>query len=179
MKVYTSHDLVEAVNGTDCRLKCTFYTTVNINPATMTVSWTFRPLAGGREESVYYYARQGYPPVEGRFRKKVLWAGDLMGSDASIILREVKFTYNGTFTCQVKNPPDVHGNPGEVRLRVVTTATWSPILQLVMIIGGAVMGLVTLIVCAVSIRKCRKEQRSNLEEGEEAPRRERKDPTVW
>lgn len=44
-----------------------------------------------------------------------------MGRDASIIIEQVKFTYNGTYTCQVKNPPDVHGAIGETRLRVVTT----------------------------------------------------------
>lgn len=44
-----------------------------------------------------------------------------MGRDASIIIQEVKFIYNGTFVCQVKNPPDVHGPSGEIRLRVVTT----------------------------------------------------------
>ena len=49
------------------------------------------------------------------------WAGDVMGRDASIILQQVKFTYNGTYICQVKNPPDVHGAVGEIRLRVVTT----------------------------------------------------------
>lgn len=44
-----------------------------------------------------------------------------MGRDASIIIEQVKFTYNGTYMCQVKNPPDVHGAVGETRLRVVTT----------------------------------------------------------
>lgn len=44
-----------------------------------------------------------------------------MGSDASIIIREVKFIYNGTYICQVKNPPDVHGPDGEIKLRVVET----------------------------------------------------------
>lgn len=44
-----------------------------------------------------------------------------MGRDASIIIQQVKFTYNGTYICQVKNLPDVHGAVGEIRLRVVTT----------------------------------------------------------
>ena len=73
---------------------------------------------------VFYYHDKPYPPPEGRFRKRVDWAGDISGRDASIVLREVKFTYNGTYVCQVKNPPDVHGNAGEVQLHVVTTG-WS------------------------------------------------------
>lgn len=48
-----------------------------------------------------------------------------MGRDASIIIKEVKFTYNGTYTCQVKNPPDAHGALGEIRLLVVTTGKQS------------------------------------------------------
>lgn len=44
-----------------------------------------------------------------------------MGRDASIVVQQVKFTYNGTYICQVKNPPDVHGAVGLTQLRVVTT----------------------------------------------------------
>jgi len=43
---------VEAVNGSDVRLKCTFRSTHAISPKTATVSWHFRPLDQGREESV-------------------------------------------------------------------------------------------------------------------------------
>uniref|UniRef100_A0A8C7WWQ9 Myelin protein zero like 2 n=1 Tax=Oryzias sinensis TaxID=183150 RepID=A0A8C7WWQ9_9TELE len=124
MRVYTSGD-VEAVNGTDVRLRCTFDSQVPINPHTLTISWSFKPLTKGREESVFYYHNKPYPPLEGMFRKRISWAGDVMGRDASIIIKEVKFTYNGTYTCQVKNPPDVHGALGEIRLLVVTTGKQS------------------------------------------------------
>ncbi|XP_034023806.1 myelin protein zero-like protein 2 isoform X4 [Thalassophryne amazonica] len=125
IRVYTTGEM-EAVNGTDVRLKCTFQSSAAINPSTITVSWTFRPLGPGHEESVFYYHQRPYPPPEGRFRNRAVWAGDIMGRDASITIREVKFTYNGTYICQVKNPPDVHGAVGEIRLRVVTTAATVP-----------------------------------------------------
>lgn len=51
MRVYTPGD-VEAVNGTDVRLKCTFQSFASINPDTIVISWSFRPLKPGREESV-------------------------------------------------------------------------------------------------------------------------------
>lgn len=70
---------------------------------------------------VFHYQQRPYPPLEGIFRKRIAWDGDVMGRDASIIIREVKFSYNGTYVCQVKNPPDVHGTVGEIRLRVVAT----------------------------------------------------------
>lgn len=70
---------------------------------------------------VFYFHDKPFPPSEGRFQNKVLFVGDVSSSDASILLRDVTFSFNGTFSCQVKNPPDVHGNVGEVQLRVVAS----------------------------------------------------------
>lgn len=72
-------------------------------------------------QQVLYYHEKPVPNHEGRFKRKVEWAGDAHGRDASIVLRKVSFQFNGTFSCQVWNPPDVHGNVGQVRLRVVST----------------------------------------------------------
>lgn len=181
IRIYTSGEM-EAVNGTDTKLKCSFQTSAPINPQTLTVSWTFRPLTHGREESVFHYQQKPYPPIEGIFRKRVVWAGDVMGRDASIIIRQVKFTYNGTYICQVKNPPDVHGPVGEIKLRVVTTASFSELLYLAMMIGGGIAVVVILLVVIISCRRCKKKQRQRMEENIEAPRKvhkERKDPTAW
>ncbi|CAG6006537.1 unnamed protein product [Menidia menidia] len=177
MRIYTSGN-VEAVNGTDIRLKCTFQSSAPINPNAVVISWTFRPLRPGREESVFHYQQRPYPPIDGIFRKRIAWDGNIAGRDASIIIREVKFTYNGTYVCQVKNPPDVHGAVGEIRLRVVTTASFNELLLLALGIGGGIAAVVILLIIIVSCRRCKKSQR-HLEENEEAPRKERKDPTVW
>nr|XP_046244519.1 myelin protein zero-like protein 2 isoform X2 [Scatophagus argus] len=177
MHIYTAGD-VEAVNGTDVRLKCTFHSSSPINPSNIMISWSFRSLKQGREESVFYYHQRPYPPPEGLFRKRVAWAGDVMGRDASIILQQVKFTYNGTYICQVKNPPDVHGMAGEIRLRVVTTASFSELLLLALAIGGGVAAVVFLLIIIVSCRRCKKRRQRQREGNEEAPRKERKDPTA-
>ncbi|XP_040902631.1 myelin protein zero-like protein 2 [Toxotes jaculatrix] len=177
IRIYTSGDM-EAVNGTDVRLKCTFQSSSPINANAVIISWSFRPLIPGREESVFYYQQKPYPPVEGIFRKRVAWAGDIMGRDASIIIRQVKFTYNGTYICQVKNPPDVHGTVGEIRLRVVTTASFSELLLLALAIGGGIAAVVILLIIIVSCRRCKKRRQRQLEGNEEAPRKERKDPTA-
>ncbi|KAJ7990230.1 hypothetical protein DPEC_G00298160 [Dallia pectoralis] len=178
MKVFTSSEM-EAVNGTDVRLKCTFQSSSPITTATLTVSWNFRPLGNGHLESVFYYHERPYPPPEGPFRNRAKWAGDIMGRDASIIVRDVKFTYNGTFTCQVKNPPDVYGNVGEVKLTVVSRASFSEIAVLAAAIGGAIVLMVTILVIVMSIRRCRRRRQEEEEAGiEEPPRRTRKDPAV-
>ncbi|TDH15125.1 hypothetical protein EPR50_G00028280 [Perca flavescens] len=178
MRIYTSGN-VEAVNGTDVRLKCTFQSSSPINPNAIVISWSFRPLNLDQEESVFHYQQKPYPPLEGPFRKRVVWAGDVMGRDASIILQQVKFTYNGTYICQVKNPPDVHGTVGKIRLRVVTTASLSELLLLALAIGGGIAAVVILLIIILSCRRCKKRRQGEREGNEEAPRKERKDPTVW
>ncbi|MBN3310761.1 MPZL2 protein, partial [Amia calva] len=125
MEVFTSGEL-EAVNGTDAKLKCTFDSTNKVSLATTSVSWNFKPVGRGAEESVFYYQEEPYPPTNGRFKGRAVWAGNIERYDASIILRDVQFSDNGTYTCQVKNPPDVHGTAGEVRLRVVLTGQCPP-----------------------------------------------------
>ncbi|XP_016370804.1 myelin protein zero-like protein 2 [Sinocyclocheilus rhinocerous] len=153
IRVFTAGD-VKAVNGTDVRLKCTFQSSAAIRASSVTVSWSFRPLGPGHEETVFYYHERPFAPLEGRFRKKVDWAGDISGRDASVVLRRVPFSFNGTFSCQVKNPPDVHGNVGVVRLQVVSTASLSEILILCVAIGGVILLILLLVMIAASLRRC-------------------------
>ncbi|MFT7803424.1 myelin protein zero-like protein 2 isoform X1 [Arapaima gigas] len=174
IKVFTAGD-VEAVNGTDAWLKCTFKTSEPISESSVTVSWSFRPLGQGQEESVFYYHGMPYPPEEGRFRKRIEWSGNIMAKDVSITVRDVKFSYNGTFICQVKNPPDVHGLAGEVRLKVVASASYSEIAILASAIGGGILlMLIILIIIVVAKHRRRKYQEEELE----CQPRVRKDPDV-
>ncbi|XP_067308023.1 myelin protein zero-like protein 2 [Pseudorasbora parva] len=176
MRVFTAGE-VRAVNGTDVRLKCSFQSSSAIRKASVTVSWTFRPLGPGPEETVFYYQEKPFPPPDGRFRKKVEWAGDISGRDASIVLRKVPFSFNGTFSCQVKNPPDVHGNVGEVRLRVVTTASLSELVILCVAIGGAVLLILLGVMMVVFVR--RSHRRRNPEQNHTILRPEQKVLTGW
>ncbi|MCJ8739826.1 hypothetical protein PDJAM_G00051840 [Pangasius djambal] len=174
MQVYTS-GRVQVVNGTDVRLKCTFQSSHPIKRSALTISWSFRPLRPGNEETVFYFHEKPFPPSEGRFKKKVVFVGDVSSSDASILVRDVTFSYNGTFSCQVKNPPDVHGNVGEIQLRVVASAPFSEIVILAVAIGGAVLLAIVVLAIGVFVRRCRKMKRME----QERLRRERKDLVVW
>ncbi|XP_050985651.1 myelin protein zero-like protein 2 [Labeo rohita] len=176
IRVFTAGD-VKAVNGTDVRLKCTFQSSNAVQVSSVTVSWSFKPLGGGQQETVFYYQEKPFPPTEGRFRRKVDWAGDISGRDASVVLRKVPFTFNGTFSCQVKNPPDVHGNVGEVRLQVVSTASLSELVILCVAIGGAVLLILLLVMIVVSVRRCRR--RRNPQPNHTILRQEQKDLTGW
>uniref|UniRef100_UPI0037E9779D myelin protein zero-like protein 2 n=1 Tax=Semicossyphus pulcher TaxID=241346 RepID=UPI0037E9779D len=118
ISVFTAAE-VEAVNGTDVKLKCIFSSSYPVSLSTVVVSWSFRPLHSAREESVFHYQMRPYPPSAGPFRKRVVWSGDVLNKDGSITLQQVSPAFQGTYSCTVKNIPDVHGRDGEVVLRVV------------------------------------------------------------
>nr|XP_023689255.1 myelin protein zero-like protein 2 isoform X1 [Paramormyrops kingsleyae] len=148
---YTSSEQ-EAVNGTSTRLKCTFQTSEPVSSSSVTVTWTFRPQGQSHEESVLYYNEKPIMVDSGLFHKQVEWAGDIMRKDASITLRNVKFSYNGTFTCRVTNAPDVHGRAGELRLRVVTSASVSEITILAAAIGGGILLMLIILIAVVTVK---------------------------
>lgn len=171
-------DKVEAVNGTNVRLKCTFTSTHPVSAKSVTVSWNFRPLNLGADESVFYYQEAPYPPQYGRFKDHAVWSGDIARRDVSITLHEVPPTFNGTYICQVRNLPDVHGSSGEIILTVVNKATFSEIAFLGMIVGIA---CAVILVCLGIFVVVRHHRRKRMENDIELHSREHewKDPTVW
>lgn len=169
---------IEAVNGTDVRLKCTFSSNHPVLPQTVTVSWNFRPLQPGPDESVFYYDSDPYPPDHGRFKGHVVWSGDVLRKDASITLQNVPPTFNGTYVCQVRNRPDVHGNNGEIVLKVVNKVSLSEISILAIAVGGAIVGILILLGIVVAVRIYRNRHTdSDIEM--HSREQEWKDPTVW
>ncbi|XP_075695047.1 myelin protein zero-like protein 2 [Rhinoderma darwinii] len=156
MEVFTSKEL-QAKNGTDTRLKCTFSSTEQLGDE-VTVSWTFRPLSGGKSESVFYFHREPYPPTDGRFQNRAVWDGNTKRSDASIVIRNIQQTDNGTYLCQVKNPPDSHGEMGEIMLSVVDQVKFSEIMLLVLIIGVGSVVIIPIVITVVLCRYYRKQR---------------------
>ncbi|XP_059207512.1 myelin protein zero-like protein 2b [Centropristis striata] len=176
IEIWTQKE-VEAVNGTDVKLKCTFTSTHPVSTQSVTVSWNFKPLNSGKEESVFYYQEVPYPPMHGRFKGHAVWSGDIMRGDVSITLHEVPPTFNGTFICQVRNRPDVHGSNGEIVLSVVNKVALSEISILAMAVGGACAVILVLLAIFMVVRYRR---RKSMEADTELQPRERewKDPTV-
>lgn len=177
IEIYTPSDL-EAVNGTDVKLKCTFSSTHPVTSQSVTVSWIFRPVKSGQDESVFYYQEVAYPPHNGRFKDHAVWSGDVTRRDASITLRNVPPTFNGTFVCQVRNRPDVHGKNGEISFRVVNKVSLSDISILAIIIGSASGAILIILAIFVTVRFKRRRRRENDIELHSRDQ-EWKDPTVW
>nr|XP_061801160.1 myelin protein zero-like protein 2 [Nerophis lumbriciformis] len=173
--------LIEAVNGTTVKLKCTFRSSHPVSAQSVSVSWNFRAPDSKTEESVFYYQETAHPPPSGRFKGHAVWSGDIARNDASITLHEVPPTFNGTYICSVRNRPDVHGNNPETVLRVVAQASLSEISILVIaVVASCVFILILLgIFVAVKVYKRRRKGEAEDEDLEMNPREpKRKDPTV-
>ncbi|NXQ63655.1 MPZL1 protein, partial [Anthoscopus minutus] len=106
-------------NGTDAKLPCTF-TSLEVISSAASVSWSFQPEGAATRISFFYYSNgKSYPGKDIPFKDRITWAGDLNKKDASITISNMQFRDNGTYICDVKNPPDIVVKPGEIRVRVV------------------------------------------------------------
>uniref|UniRef100_A0A673G0Y5 Myelin protein zero-like 2b n=1 Tax=Sinocyclocheilus rhinocerous TaxID=307959 RepID=A0A673G0Y5_9TELE len=121
MELLTSSEL-EAVNGTDVRLKCTFKSTHPLSEERVSVSWIYNTIFL-LTLSLYYSflsLKKTKKTIPTSFQwGHAVWSGDIMKGDASITLQNVQLRFNGTYSCQVKNPPDIQGFVGEISLRVI------------------------------------------------------------
>ncbi|NXU50182.1 MPZL2 protein, partial [Turnix velox] len=105
---------------------------------------------------VFYFLREPYKLPTGRFKERVTWDGNIERRDASIVIWNLQPTDNGTFTCQVKNPPDVGGTIGEIRLRVVEKVHFSEIHFLAIAIGSACVLMIIVVLVVIICRHRRK-----------------------
>ncbi|XP_072885925.1 myelin protein zero-like protein 2 isoform X1 [Hemitrygon akajei] len=162
---------VEARNGTERRLKCTFQSNFPVGKQT-TVTWSFRPDNGDKEEVVMYYLEQPYASSTGRFKERVVWSGNIWRKDVSITITDLQFSDNGTFMCGVLNPPDVDLVLGEIKLSVVHKVTYSEMLILGIVIGGATGLVILIVIVMVTVQLCRKSRDfTDDEEMEQEPQK--------
>ncbi|XP_074071260.1 myelin protein zero-like protein 3 [Macrotis lagotis] len=95
--------------GESIKLKCTFRSSSPVSDK-LTIDWTYRPPTSSRTETIFHYQSFQYPTTAGTFRDRISWVGDVYQGDASISISNPTMRDNGTFSCTVKNPPDVHHN---------------------------------------------------------------------
>ncbi|XP_053902266.1 myelin protein zero-like protein 1 isoform X1 [Malaclemys terrapin pileata] len=148
-------------NGTEARLPCTFSSRDVISSAA-SISWSFQPEGATTPISFFYYSQgNAYPGKDTPFKNRISWAGDLNKKDASVSIANVQFRDNGTYFCDVKNPPDIVVKPGEIRLRVVQRDNLPafPTGMVVAIAIGVtlvVLLLIAIIVCVVRKKNSKK-----------------------
>ncbi|XP_044298118.1 myelin protein zero-like protein 1 isoform X2 [Varanus komodoensis] len=118
VEVYTPAEL-SVENGTEAKLQCTF-TSTEVVSSEASVTWSFQAEGSSPSVSFFYYSNgKQYPAKTTQFKDRTNWAGDLNKKDASIAIANMQFQDNGTYICDVKNPPDIVVTPGEIKLRVV------------------------------------------------------------
>ncbi|XP_076591514.1 myelin protein zero-like protein 3 [Chaetodon auriga] len=167
---------LHASKGDAVTLSCTF-TSSSRPTSKMTVDWSYRPQSGGPPQTFFHFSSRAYPPLDGQFTGRIRWQGTPARGDASISLINATLNDNGTYTCSVRNPPDVHGSPASHTVLTVTPKAPSirfsdvAVLLAFVLLPSAVITLVLIgrMLCPKNLRSQSKSYRSPIEvtEGEE------------
>nr|XP_046244768.1 myelin protein zero-like protein 3 [Scatophagus argus] len=110
---------LHASKGDRVTLSCTF-TSTSTPTSKMTVDWSYRPQSGGPPQTFFHFSSRAFPRLDGQFAGRIHWQGSPARGDASISLINSTLNDNGTYTCSVRNPPDVHGSPTSHTVLTVT-----------------------------------------------------------
>ncbi|KAM7413528.1 hypothetical protein PAMA_020756 [Pampus argenteus] len=110
---------LHASKGDTITLSCTF-TSTSRPTSKMSVDWSYKPQSGGPPQSFFHFSSRAFPSLEGQFAGRIQWSGIPARGEASISLINATLKDNGTYTCSVRNPPDVHGSPNS---HIVLTVT--------------------------------------------------------
>ncbi|KAH0624940.1 hypothetical protein JD844_032880 [Phrynosoma platyrhinos] len=110
--------------GRDARLPCTFISSEEISAAT-SVTWSFQREESTARPMTFFYYSDGkeYSGKNTQFNGRSRWDGNFSMSDASIIVENMQPIDNGTYFCDVKNPPDIVAEPGQVKVSVLEPET--------------------------------------------------------
>ncbi|XP_006833933.1 PREDICTED: myelin protein zero-like protein 3 [Chrysochloris asiatica] len=140
--------------GEKIKLKCIFTSTSDVTDK-LTIDWTYRSTSSSRMESIFHYQSFTYPTTSGRFRDRISWVGDVYKGDASISISNPTMKDNGTFSCAVKNPPDVHHNIPTTEL-TVTERSFGTMLSSVALLSILVFIPSAVVVVLLLVRMGRK-----------------------
>ncbi|KTG04637.1 hypothetical protein cypCar_00045753 [Cyprinus carpio] len=130
-------------------LSCSFKSRELISSSS-SVTWSFLPEGEAVAfTSIFYYTGgKQFPGSVPQFESRVEWAGDMNKNDASIRVIQMQFKDNGTFSCDVKNPPDISGQMSFTKVRVVMKEAL-PQTSAAVIVGGVIGAVIGIIIIAV------------------------------
>ncbi|KAG8450101.1 hypothetical protein GDO86_002649 [Hymenochirus boettgeri] len=162
VEVYTPDELF-VENGTQAKLTCTFKST-EVTYSRTAVSWSFVPDSGENRITIFHYTDgKSFPGTYGPFKDRITWAGDINKKDASIKVDNMQSKDNGSYICNVVNPPDIVCIEKKIKLQVVEKENL-PLSNVPLLIGiiCAVIGallIVASIIFAVCIFKKKKSRK--------------------
>ncbi|XP_061462002.1 myelin protein P0 [Rhineura floridana] len=151
--VYTDRE-VHGTVGSKVTLSCSFWSREWISND-ISITWHFQPENARDSVSIFHYAK-GQPYIDniGTFKERIEWIGNPRWKDGSIVIHDLEYTDNGTFTCDVKNPPDIVGKSSQVVLYVFEHVPIRYGVVLGAIIGGVLLVVFVVLVIACLIRYC-------------------------
>ncbi|XP_032401744.1 myelin protein zero-like protein 3 [Xiphophorus hellerii] len=117
--IVTTPPELHATKGDTVKLPCTFTSTANPT-SKMRVSWSYTPQTGGSSLVFFHFSSKAELPKSGQFAGRIKWQGTPARGDVSISLINATLNDNGTYTCDVTNPPDVFDSPKSHTVLTVT-----------------------------------------------------------
>uniref|UniRef100_A0A8C0SG63 Myelin protein P0 n=2 Tax=Canis lupus familiaris TaxID=9615 RepID=A0A8C0SG63_CANLF len=172
--VYTDREVHGAV-GSRVTLHCSFWSSEWVSDD-LSFTWRYQPEGGrdaisknNRKENlgkggeihdpnlgkIFHYAKgQPYIDEVGTFKERIQWVGDPRWKDGSIVIHNLDYSDNGTFTCDVKNPPDIVGKTSQVTLYVFEKVPTRYGVVLGAVIGGVIGVVLLLLLLFYLIRYC-------------------------
>ncbi|XP_009879109.1 PREDICTED: myelin protein P0 [Charadrius vociferus] len=151
--VYTQREVYGTV-GSHVTLSCSFWSSEWISED-ISITWHFQAEGSRDSISIFHYAK-GQPYIDdvGSFKERMEWVGNPRRKDGSIVIHNLDYTDNGTFTCDVKNPPDIVGKSSQVTLYVFEKVPTRYGVVLGSIIGGALLLVAVVVALVYLIRYC-------------------------
>uniref|UniRef100_A0ABK0M9K5 Myelin protein P0 n=1 Tax=Rattus norvegicus TaxID=10116 RepID=A0ABK0M9K5_RAT len=151
--VYTDREVYGAV-GSQVTLHCSFWSSEWVSDD-ISFTWRYQPEGGRDAISIFHYAKgQPYIDEVGTFKERIQWVGDPSWKDGSIVIHNLDYSDNGTFTCDVKNPPDIVGKTSQVTLYVFEKVPTRYGVVLGAVIGGILGVVLLLLLLFYLIRYC-------------------------
>ncbi|XP_009638934.1 myelin protein P0 [Egretta garzetta] len=151
--VYTQREVYGTV-GSHVTLSCSFWSSEWISED-ISITWHFQAEGTRDSTSIFHYAK-GQPYIDdvGSFKERMEWVGNPHRKDGSIVIHNLDYTDNGTFTCDVKNPPDIVGKSSQVTLYVFEKVPTRYGVVLGSIIGAALLLVAVVVALVYLIRYC-------------------------
>ncbi|EAW52606.1 myelin protein P0 [Pongo pygmaeus] len=151
--VYTDREVHGAV-GSRVTLHCSFWSSEWVSDD-ISFTWRYQPEGGRDAISIFHYAKgQPYIDEVGTFKERIQWVGDPRWKDGSIVIHNLDYSDNGTFTCDVKNPPDIVGKTSQVTLYVFEKVPTRYGVVLGAVIGGVLGVVLLLLLLFYVVRYC-------------------------
>ncbi|KAG8434535.1 hypothetical protein GDO86_012784 [Hymenochirus boettgeri] len=154
---------VFGVVGESVKLKCSFSSSYPISDL-VTVDWSYRLQEGGPTVTILHFQSKPYPILDGPFKDRITWEGDIGRGDASVSLKDLRLSDNGTLSCAVRNPPDVHGSVPQTKLTVTIQSVYFKFSTVILL--SALVFIPSALVCLLLLvrmrRAIKRERKTNL-----------------